>query len=105
MPRKTVNRKLPVMRSEAAVDRWLQGADLTDYFTGEEFQKTRFAKLEKKLVDESYEKALVTQPVTLRLPEGLIQKLKLVAADRGIPYQILARMVLQKSVNQLLTRA
>ncbi len=104
MAKKSV-RKLPLMQSEAAVDRWLQKADLTDYFTGDEFQKTRFSRLEKKLVDESYEKALVTQPVTLRLPEGLIQKLKLVAASRGVPYQILARMVLQKTVNLLLGRA
>lgn len=102
MLKKSKMKKLPDMDSEADVDAWLQKADLTQYFSGNEFHKTRFAKLEKKLVDNAYEKALESQPVTLRLPQELIQKLKLAAIKEGIAYQTLARLLLQKSVNKLL---
>lgn len=103
MLKKLVNRKrVPSLKTEEDLDRWLQKADLTQYFTGEEFEKIRFAKLEKKLIEESYDKALKSQPVTLRLPQSLIQKLKLAAMRQGIAYQTLARMVLQEKVGQLL---
>ena len=101
MAKKSV-KKLPRMETEEEVDRWVQGSDLTRYFTGEEFQKIRFAKLEKKLIDESYDRSLKSQPVTLRLPEQLVQKLKLAAIRKGIPYQTLARLLLQDRVNRIL---
>jgi len=45
-------KKIPLLKDDKAVDHWLQKADLTEYFSGHEFQKTRFARLEKKLVDD-----------------------------------------------------
>lgn len=102
MARKLKTKTLPDFKSETDVDNWLQKSDLTEYFSGNEFHKVRFAKLEKKLVDESYDKALESQPVTLRLPQILIQKLKLAAIRQGIAYQTLARLLLQRSVNRLL---
>lgn len=104
MAKKSVKKALPDLKTDEQTDRWLQKADLTDYFTGEEFQKVRFAKLERKLIDESYEKSLRSQPVTLRLPQELIQKLKLVAMRKGIAYQTLARLMLQDRVNRMLAR-
>lgn len=101
MAKKSV-KKLPRLQTEEEVDRWVQESDLTHYFTGEEFQKVRFLKLEKKLVDESYNRSLKSQPVTLRLPQQLVQKLKLAAIRKGIPYQTLARMLLQSKVNKIL---
>ena len=103
MTGKSHRKSPPKMKSETAVDHWLQKADLTEYFTGDEFHKVRFAKLEKKLVDEAYEKSLQSQPVTIRLPRGLIQKLKLAALKKGLAYQTLARILLQERVNQLLS--
>lgn len=100
----SVKKRLPTMKTEEEVDRWLQRADLTDYFTGEEFQRIRFSRLERKLVDESYAQSLKSQPVTLRLPQGLVQKLKLAAIKKGIAYQTLARLLLQERVNRLLAR-
>jgi predicted DNA binding CopG/RHH family protein len=102
MAKKSKNKSLPNLKSEDDVDDWLQKTDLTQYFSGDEFHKVRFAKLEKKLVDEAYDKALESQPVTLRLPQELIQKLKLAAIRQGIAYQTLARLLLQRSVNRLL---
>lgn len=96
--------KMPPLDSEEDVDHWLQKADLTRYFSGNEFHKVRFAKLEKKLVDDAYGQSLKSQPVTLRLPQGLIQKLKLAAIRKGIAYQTLARILLQERVNKLITR-
>lgn len=102
MAKKSVKKKVPSLRSEAAVDDWLQKADLTDYFTGDEFEKVRFAKLEERLIEDEYEAALKSQPVTLRLPKSLVQKLKLLAIKQGMAYQALARMILQEKVNRLL---
>lgn len=104
MGRRSVKKEIPLLKTEEDVHRWFQRADLTEYFTGDEFQKVRFSKLEKKLVDESYQRSLQSQPVTLRLPRGLVQKLKLAAMRKGIPYQTLARLLLQERVNQLLAR-
>lgn len=102
MLKKSAKKSIPALKTEDEVDQWLQKSDLTDYFTGDEFHKIRFEKLEQKLVDESYDKALKSQPVTLRLPKGLIHKLKLAAIKKGIPYQILARLLLQERVNKLI---
>lgn len=102
MAKKSTRKKIPLMKTEEDVDRWLQKSDLTEYFTGDEFEKVRFAKLEKKLIEESYAKSLGSQPVTLRLPQTLIQKLKLAAMQKGIAYQTLARLMLQEKVNRLL---
>lgn len=95
-------KKIPILKDDEAVDRWLQKADLTEYFKGDEFQKTRFTRLETKLVNEAYDKELKSQPVTLRLPLTLIMKLKLLAIKKGVAYQTLAKLLLQKSVNHLL---
>ena len=95
-------KKIPLLKDDKAVDHWLQKADLTEYFSGHEFQKTRFARLEKKLVDDAYSNELKSQPVTLRLPQTLIMKLKLLAMKKGLAYQTMARLILQKSVNHLL---
>lgn len=102
MAKKSKLKELPDLKNEDEVDAWFQKADLTKYFSGEEFYKIRFAKLEKKLIDESYEKSLESQPVTLRLPQELVQKLKLAAIKQGIAYQTLARLLLQRSVNKIL---
>lgn len=102
MGKKSKLKVLPNLESEKAMDDWFQKADLTQFFSGDEFHKVRFATLEKKLVNESYEKALESQPVTLRLPQELIQKLKLAAIKQGIAYQTLARILLQRNVNKLL---
>ena len=102
MAKKSANRPLPVMKSEEDVDHWLQKADLTAHFSGDEFKKVRFAKLEKRLVEDAYEASQKSQPVTLRLPLSLIQKLKLVAIKKNIAYQTLARLLLQERVSRLL---
>ena len=104
MARKLAKKKLPAMTSEAAVDRWLQDANLDEYFSGDEFEKVRFAKLEQTILDERYHKALESQPVTLRLPKSLIHKMKLLAIREEIPYQTLVRIILQKEVIKELKR-
>jgi predicted DNA binding CopG/RHH family protein len=102
MVKKSKLKSLPHFESEKETDDWFQKADLTDYFSGDEFHKARFARLEKKLINDAYDKALESQPVTLRLPQELVQKLKLAAIKQGIAYQTLARILLQRNVNKLL---
>ncbi len=102
MEKKWTKKKVPHFKDEAAADRWLQKADLTQYFTGNDFERVRFEKLEKKLVEESYQLAQKSQPVTLRLPVSLIQRLKWLAMRKGMAYQTMARLLLHEKVNRLL---
>ena len=103
MAKLSPKKNIPALKSHDDVHKWIQNVDLTEYIDPNEFYKMRFARLEKKLIDESYEKSLKSQPVTLRLPQELIQQLKLAAIKQGIAYQTLARLLLQKNVKKLLS--
>ncbi len=103
MAKKLAKKDVPHLKTEDAVDRWLQKADLTQYFSGDEFEKVRFQKLERNLIEKSYESSQKSQPVTLRLPLGLIQRLKLLAMKKGMAYQTMARLLLHERVNRLLS--
>ena len=102
MVKKSLKKVVPPLKSEDEIDTWFQKADLTEHFSIDAFSKFRFEKLEKKLIEDNYESSLKSQPVTLRLPQSLIQELKLAAIRQGIAYQTLARILLRKNVRKLL---
>ena len=56
---------------------------------------------EKKMLQEAAKNTLKkTKNVNLRLSEKVVHKLKVKAAEEGIPYQTLASSVLHKFVNK-----
>lgn len=104
MQKSSKNQKRRIPASESAIDRWIDTVDLTKDFQPSDFVPIRFARLEQQLVRGAYRAALKTRPMTLRLPETLILKLKLLALRKGTAYQTLIRQLLQEVVDQQLVR-
>ncbi|MDQ3562845.1 MAG: BrnA antitoxin family protein [Pseudomonadota bacterium] len=78
-------KKLPLLRTDKAAERFIEEADLTDYdLSG--FKPVRF-EFEKK-----------DARVNMRLPEPLLTAVKEHARKRGIPYQRFIREALEQAV-------
>ncbi len=80
----TVN-PLPDLESDEAAERFVDEADLSAYDLSA-MKRVRF-EFDKK-----------TARVNMRLPQGLLDRLKAEAEARGIPYQRLIREVLEAHI-------
>lgn len=80
-------KKIPHFKSEAAERRFWQRVDSTEYVDYSRMEKWRFPNLK-----------LTTKPITIRLPETLIERLKIKAHKRDIPYQTYIKEVLFDSL-------
>ena len=81
----------PVFQTDEEAERFVDEADLSEYdFSG--FRPMRF-EMEKK-----------TRQVNLRVPEGLLDALKLRAKQRNIPYQRLIREAIEDALRLPRTR-
>ena len=78
-------KKMPPLRSDAAAERFVAKADLTQYdLSG--FKPMRF-EIEPK-----------SAALNMRLPQSLLDAVKSEARARGIPYTRYVRMLLEKAV-------
>jgi predicted DNA binding CopG/RHH family protein len=78
-------KKMPSLRSDAAAERFVSTADLTQYdLSG--FKPMRF-EIEPK-----------SAALNMRLPQQLLNAVKSEARSRGIPYTRYVRMLLEKAV-------
>ena len=78
-------KKMPSLRSDAAAERFVKTADLTEYdLSG--FKPMRF-EIEPK-----------SAALNMRLPQKLLNAVKGDARARGIPYTRYVRMILEKAV-------
>ena len=82
-------KKIPHFKSEKDESRFWQVADSTDYVDYSQLKSARFPNLK-----------LSSRPVTMRLPETLIDRLKLRANRVGIPYQALIRQMLFRGLKE-----
>jgi predicted DNA binding CopG/RHH family protein len=83
--RRTKLKKMPSLRSDAAAERFVSTADLTQYdLSG--FKPMRF-EIEPK-----------SAALNMRLPQQLLNAVKSEARSRGIPYTRYVRMLLEKAV-------
>lgn len=80
-------KKIPHFKSEAAERRFWQRVDSTKYVDYSRMEQWRFPNLK-----------LTTKPITIRLPETLIERLKIKAHKRDIPYQTYIKEVLFDSL-------
>lgn len=80
-------KKIPHFKSEAAERRFWQRVDSTEYVDYSRMEPWRFPNLK-----------LTTKPITIRLPETLIERLKIKAHKRDIPYQTYIKEVLFDSL-------
>jgi len=73
-------KKIPKFRSEKEEREFWQTHDSTEYVDYKTFKNVQFPNLK-----------LTTKPITLRLPAGMIDRLKIEAHKMDIPYQALIK--------------
>jgi predicted DNA binding CopG/RHH family protein len=86
-----MNKKLkpvPKFHSEADERAFWESHDTADYFDLSKAVRVRFPNLK-----------LSTQSISLRLPQGLLDRIKIAANKRDVPYQSLIKVWLTEKVD------
>lgn len=78
---------VPKFCSEAEEREFWESYDTADYFDLSKAQRARFPNLK-----------LSTAAISLRLPQGLLDRIKVAANKRDVPYQSLIKVWLAKKV-------
>ena len=85
MPRKL--KPVPKFANEAAERKFWETHDTADYFDLSKAQRVRFPNLKPS-----------TTSISIRLPIGLLEDIKIAANKRDVPYQSLIKMWLAEKV-------
>ena len=80
-------KKIPKFKSEAAERKFWQKVDSTDYIDYSHSENWHFPNLK-----------LSTKPITIRLPQTVIDRFKVRAHRMDIPYQTLIKQTLIKAL-------
>ncbi|MFH1561129.1 MAG: BrnA antitoxin family protein [Patescibacteria group bacterium] len=80
-------KSIPRFKSEKEEREFWQKADSTDYLDWSQAERASFPNLK-----------LTSRPVTIRLPQALIERLKVRAHKLDLPYQSYIKQVLFKEV-------
>ena len=86
-------KKIPKFKNENDERSFWSEADSDDYIDWSKSVKVRFAKLKP-----------TTKTISLRLPELLLDILKILANKRDIPYQSLIKIILKEKIDQELSK-
>ena len=87
-------KKIPKFKSEDKEREFWATDDSTEYINWEKTKKTVFPKLKPSL-----------KKISLHLPQLMIEKLKVLANKRDIPYQSLMKMFLAELIDRELRSA
>lgn len=83
-----VIKKIPKFKTENEErDYWAKN-DVTEYFKVSSGKKMNFPNLKPS-----------TQTISLRLPEDLLEELKILANKRDVPYQSLIKILLRQKID------
>jgi predicted DNA binding CopG/RHH family protein len=82
-------KKLPQFRSEAEETAFWATNDATDYIDFSKARRAVFPNLRPS-----------TKTISIRLPESLIEHLKMLANKRDVPYQTLLKIFLAEKVRE-----
>jgi len=82
-------RKIPRFKNEEEEVKFWDTADSTEYINWEKAERVIFPKLKPSL-----------KTISIRLPESMIEELKLLANKRDIPYQSLLKVFLGERLEQ-----
>lgn len=82
-------KKIPKFRSEAEESEFWATHDSTEYIDYSTAKKIAFPNLKPS-----------TKTISIRLPESLIEHLKVLANKRDVPYQSLLKMFLSEKVEE-----
>ena len=82
-------KKIPEFKNEGAERDFWARHDSSEYVDWSKAQRTRFPNLRPS-----------TKSISLRLPVSLLQRLRVAANKRDVPYQSYAKMLLARGVNE-----
>jgi predicted DNA binding CopG/RHH family protein len=85
---KSKSKKVPKFKSEDQEREFWAKNDVTDFFDVKSGKKMNFPNLKPS-----------TQTISLRLPEDLLEELKVMANKRDVPYQSLIKILLRESLD------
>lgn len=83
------SKRIPKFKNEKEEREFWQNQDSTDFINWKEAKQSTFANLKPS-----------TKTISLRLPESLLNDLKVVANKNDVPYQSLIKIILQKQVER-----
>ncbi len=81
-------KKLPKFKSEDEERNYWAKEDATEHFNVSSGKKMNFPNLKPS-----------TQTISLRLPEDLLEEIKVLANKRDVPYQSLIKILLRESID------
>lgn len=87
--KKQNRKKIPKFRSEAEERAFWHKADSAEYIDWSRADPVSFPSLKPSL-----------KSISIRLPEGMIEQLKVLANKRDVPYQSLVKMYLSEKVRE-----
>lgn len=86
---KKIFKKIPAFKSENAERRFWDTHDSTDYIDWSKAKRLRFPNLKPS-----------TETISLRLPQGMLDQIKVMAQKRDVPYQSLIKVMLDSKVRE-----
>jgi predicted DNA binding CopG/RHH family protein len=81
-------KKIPKFKSEAEERRFWQGHDSCEYLDFSDAHEAALPKLKPS-----------TRSISIRLPESMIEELKVLANKRDVPYQSLLKIFLSEKID------
>ncbi len=88
-----MTKQIPKFKTEAEERRFWQKHDSAEYIDWSDAEETVLPRLKPS-----------TKTISLRLPESMIEELKLLANKRDVPYQSLLKIFLSERINSELHR-
>lgn len=85
-------KKIPRFRSEKQEREFWEKNDSTDYIDWKKGERASFPNLKPSV-----------KSISIRLPESMIEQLKVIANKKDVPYQSLMKMYLSEKVREELT--
>jgi predicted DNA binding CopG/RHH family protein len=83
-----MKKNIPKFKSESEERQFWQKADSTEYIDWSDAEEAVFSRLKPS-----------TKTISIRLPESMIEELKLLANKRDVPYQSLLKIFLSERID------
>ena len=87
--KKSLKKTIPSFSSEQEERQFWEKEDSIDYIDWEKAQKTSFPNLKKS-----------SKSISIRLPEDMLERLKIEANKIDVPYQSLIKMILHEALEK-----
>ncbi len=86
---KKIFKKIPKFKSESAERTFWDTHDSTQYIDWNKAKRVRLPNLKPS-----------TETISLRLPQGMLEQIKVMAQKRDVPYQSLIKVMLDSKVRE-----